>query len=109
MELIENDIPRKRIIIHIVSTKNIYSTPVPANWTAKKLKSFLKVAFKDQVNEGLALFHEGKKLSDEFKLDTIMSEDSETFPKILVINSNVVSGEKDALDPKRINEIVNTT
>jgi hypothetical protein len=106
MELFENEIPKKRVVINIVSTKNIYSIPIPVDWNVKRLKAFIKIAFRDQVNEGITLFHEGKKLSDEFKLNTIMPDD-DTFPKIRVLNSNITGGDKEVLDAKRLNEIVN--
>jgi hypothetical protein len=105
MELDLNEKPRKRIVLHLVASKDIYSIPIPTDWNSKKLKNFLQVAFKDRIGENPTLFYEGKKLADEFKLNTIMSDNDENFPKILVI-TNPSTVKETPLEPKRINEIV---
>jgi hypothetical protein len=117
MELMyEEEIPKKRIVIRLVASKNIYSVPLPVNWTAKKLKAFIQIAFKDQLKDAnnISLFFEGKKLADDFKLNTIASDGSENFPQVLVFNntplqkgSSAVANRDEPLDSKKLNEIVN--
>jgi hypothetical protein len=110
-----NEVPKKRIILRLVSSKLIYSVPIPITWTAGKLRSFIQISFKDQLKDvsALTLFFEGKKLADEFSLHTIMSElesESTTYPQILVFSqnnhNNVIHNHRQSDQSPNVNHIV---
>ena len=105
MELIvDNDNSKRRIVLRLSATKNTYTVLIPTNWNVRKLRAFISYTFKDAVKDSIiSLYHEGKKLPDDFQLASIITQEGKYAQ--FIITAKPVEKEKSS-EQKNINEIL---